>query len=241
MNYIENPNLPNEHISKVIVAGNISADTLDGLKSINIEPVFSYKSASLPPQTAFHPDMSILHLGRNRFLCSADSYDYYKLQLPDAELIRGDYEPKPKYPHDIYYNITIIKNRIFAASHTDTAAKNIVGRLLKVKQGYTKCNICIVNEEAVITSDISIYNTAQNDGMDALLIQPGYIELAGYDYGFIGGATGKVSKDILAVNGDLKTHPSGTDIVAFLRNYQINLLSLKKGILSDIGSILPIA
>ena len=59
-------------------------------------------------------------------------------------------------------------------------------------------------------------------------------------YGFIGGATGLIAPDMLAVNGDLKTHPDYNNIVDFCKNYHVDIISLKNGSIYDIGSILPI-
>ena len=54
---------------------------------------------------------------------------------------------------------------------------------------------------------LSIYKKLTRYGIDVLLIRPGYIELPGYPYGFIGGTNGNLSKDIIVFSGSLKEHP----------------------------------
>ena len=74
-----------------------------------------------------------------------------------------------------------------------------------------------------------------------LKIQKGFISLPGYDYGFIGGCCGKLSKNILAFTGKIESHPDYNNIKDFCRNYNVNVLSLTNDDLLDIGGILPIA
>jgi hypothetical protein len=46
-----------------------------------------------------------------------------------------------------------------------------------------------VDDNALITSDNAIANAAEKLGISVLKISPGGIELEGFDYGFIGGAS----------------------------------------------------
>ena len=69
---------------------------------------------------------------------------------------------------------------------------------VNVSQGYAKCSTCVVGEDAIITYDRGIAKAADAAGMDVLVIEPGHVDLPGYDTGFIGGASGLVT--------DLRTH-----------------------------------
>ena len=81
---------------------------------------------------------------------------------------------------------------------------------------------------------------AKSNGIDVLKINEGYITLKDMSYGFIGGATGLIAPDTLAVNGDIKTHKDCDNIISFCKNHRVDVLSLKKGEIEDIGSILAI-
>ena len=77
--------------------------------------------------------------------------------------------------------------------------------------------------------------------MEVLLIENDGIFLRGYENGFFGGCTGLSGSDTLLVNGDLSLIPSGEKIKKFLFDKGIKIISLNKGDVTDIGSILPIA
>ena len=112
--------------------------------------------------------------------------------------------------------------------------------IININQGYAKCNIAVIGKNALITSDKGIYTKALDKGLDALLIKSGFIELKGLSYGFIGGASGMIAPDILAVNGNINTHPDCKNMKAFCRNYGIYITSLNRGKLCDVGSIVPL-
>ena len=244
MRYIEIPNTPNICLNRVLVSEKIGTESLQSLKNLGIEPIFAFVSNRVMSEISHHADITIAHLGKNRFICSPDSYSYYKDILTGADLICGPYDLGKIYPNDVYYNITALKDYIFAYKNQIEILKMnnpMSQKILKANQGYTKCNICVVDDNAIITSDISIYNEAKKNDIDVLLIKSGEIELDGFDYGFIGGATGKLSKNILALNGELKTHSDADNIKAFCKNYGVDIYELKKGDICDIGSILPIS
>lgn len=56
--------------------------------------------------------------------------------------------------------------------------------------------------------------------------------------GFIGGASGLINKNLLCFNGDIKTHPDYENINSFCKNVGVEVYSLNKGMLKDIGSII---
>ena len=77
-------------------------------------------------------------------------------------------------------------------------AENEGLNVINVNQGYSGCSVCVINDSAIITDDESIFTAAQNFLNDVLLIQKGSIRLNGYNYGFIGGCCGKISKNKLS-------------------------------------------
>lgn len=66
------------------------------------------------------------------------------------------------------------------------------------------------------------------------------ISLRGVSHGFIGGATGLLSPQILAVNGDIRCHRNSEEIECFCEKYGVRVLSLKPGIIEDVGSIIAL-
>ena len=109
-----------------------------------------------------------------------------------------------------------------------------------MRQGYAKCCACVVNEGAMITSDTGIAKAAARHGVDVLRIRPGYIELEGFDTGFIGGASFKISPERLAFTGRLDAHPDVARIESFLRERGVEPVYLTDSPAFDIGSAVPL-
>ena len=240
MEFLQKPHLPDRPVKGVVIDCRADRETIESLKTLGIEPILSYCSENLNPAICSHPDMTIVHLGENRFICAPDAYDYYASVLPEAEVIKGEVDINPEYPHDVAYNITLLGD--FAFMNTATEQIKVInnGKIINIRQGYTKCSICVVSEHAIITADTGIARAAQDNNIDVLQISPGNIELPGMNYGFIGGAAGLIAPDTLAVNGDITTHPDCNAIMRFCSERCVKIISLKSGKIRDIGSILPI-
>ena len=78
----------------------------------------------------------------------------------------------------------------------------------------------------------------ENLGFDALLIEPGYIELLGYDYGFIGGTCGNLSKDNILLTGQFNHHPDEEKILNFLKKYRKRPIWLSNKKIVDVGTVI---
>jgi hypothetical protein len=156
-------------------------------------------------------------------------------------LVRGQSMLRANYPDDCAYNCAYTGSIAFHNTKvTDSSIKEILTQcsdpLIHVNQGYTKCSTCIVDSKAIITSDISIHTAAVKNGIDSLLIQPGYIELPGYQYGFIGGASGMCS-DTIYFTGRLNHHPNYSDIMNFIKSHNKKIIYLSDFPAIDLGSI----
>lgn len=242
INYIQTPHIPNTPSKKVIIDCRSDKETLKTLEGLGISYVFSKKINCLYEAVSAHPDMQICHLGGNRFVCAKEVYEYYRDELPDADIICGSNSLKQNYPYDVLYNCTRLGN--FLIGSFSYTAPEIIDNCsgtehIKVKQGYSKCSIAIVSQTAIITSDAGICRAMPKD-IEVLKIQSGFIELKGMNYGFIGGACGLISQNLLALNGELSTHPDCENIKSFCKNHGVDIIELKKGYINDIGSILPI-
>ncbi len=234
------PNLPDRPAKGVIIDCRAGEEAVEKLRGLGVEPVPSFHSEKLAEAVCTHPDMTILHLGGDEFICAPDAADYYENVLHPARIKRGKAEQGLMYPEDIPYNIALLGELAFLNEKTAQAEIEHGRKTVHVRQGYVKCNVCVITENAVITSDTGIWRAARENGVDALLISAGHIELPGMNYGFIGGAAGLIAPDTLAVNGDISTHPDADKITAFCARHGVKITALRQGALIDIGSILPI-
>lgn len=212
-----------------------------------------YKVIALPPYSglqsavASHPDMLIFATD-DKLITSKGYYTENRaiideiLQSCGLELVLSSVEIGEKYPNDVIFNAAKIGKYLVA--NTDYIAKEILSAMaekgikaINIKQGYSKCSICIVSDNAVITSDSGIYKTlCEETQLDVLKISEGFVDLVPYNHGFIGGATG-ADKENVYFCGDLNTHPDCDKIKNFCKKYSKNAVSLSGGKLTDIGTI----
>ena len=149
----------------------------------------------------------------------------------------------PVYPSDIIYNAACTgKLFIHDLRYTDSMlmekAKAMGMIFINVKQGYSKCSICIVDENSVITSDHGIAKKIREEkGPDCLLIEPGHIILKGHKYGLIGGSCGLIGNEIV-FNGDISLHPDFKRISDHIKSRGLSLKWFPGRELEDIGSLL---
>ena len=73
-----------------------------------------------------------------------------------------------------------------------------------------------------------------------LLIEKGDIFLSGHDYGFIGGASAKISNKEIFFFGNLENHRNHKEILVFLDKYSCKAIYLKNTPLTDVGGIVSI-
>ncbi len=237
MKFISTPNLPKQKVSLFIADTHIE-------DAVVVTPP---KTAVLPYGLQRHADLTFCQVSENKAVCPPDTYEYYKEVLSPygVTVICGKTALSCNYPEDSAYNVCIVGKKCFLnKSVCDEVLFDILTsegyEIVCVRQGYTKCSICPIDENTIITADYSIAKEAEKLGMDVLVITNNTICLPGYDNGFFGGCAGMGDKDLLFINGELKTHPDGEKIRAFLHNKSIKIKELKKGPLTDIGSILPL-
>lgn len=247
MNYITIPNLPDRKVKKVIISSCVSEDVIKDLTNKGISAIMVPPCGDVAPPVSSHTDMLFHHLGGNNILCykNASNLVLEQLKLFGFNVASSSSELNPNYPYDIALNAARIGNYIFCnVKYTDKLILEFCKRqglhIVPVKQGYAKCSVCVVNENSIITADNSIFHAAKSCGMNVLKIRSGFINLPGYDYGFIGGCCGKIAPDTMAFCGDVTMHPDYNEISDFLRNYGVKIIILGKGSLLDIGSIIPL-
>ena len=199
---------------------------------------------SLDPRVCFHTDLRVF-AHKNSLFCAPSAYGMLKEALPPrVTLTKGDREPYGLYPTDVPYNGVTVGRFLIANPNTLSPvilsyAQRESLALIPVKQGYCRCNLTEVSsevgKEAVITEDRGIAKALEEKGVEVLLIGKGGVTLAGWDNGFIGGAS-VTTADSVIFFGDLSLHPDGKRISDFCLAHGKTPLSLIPNVpLSDFG------
>lgn len=240
-----NPFIPIGRAKVAIVAGNADQEIISSLKQLGLELIPTIKCKELYDSIAYHPDIVIHPINHHSLVIAPNVFDYYKEKLSkfNLKLIKGKKVLASKYPDNIAYNVgRLSKVAIHNFKYTDPVLKYYLEKenlnFIDIKQGYSKCSIAIIDKEKLITADQAIYKKLSQLGYDCLLISPGYIELEGLNYGFIGGSSGNLSQDKVLFTGNLHRHPDKKKIMNFLRKNKKSPLFLSNKDLSDLGTIL---
>ena len=188
-----------------------------------------------------HPDMLMHILGNDIIVHQGMDNDFIQeLVLLNYKVCKSNLTLEMYYPHNIFLNCLCLGNLfIHSINFTDPTVLSFYKdkTLINVKQGYAKCSTCIVNDHAIITSDVSISKALTINKIDVLLIPPGDILLPGMNYGFIGGATGLIEDNVLAFYGHLDYYLYGKEVLSFLKKHNVEPVFLRTGKLIDRGSI----
>jgi hypothetical protein len=232
--------------NKTIAVIDYRADSeiIENLKKLNIHVLTTRKHEVLAEPVNGHPDMVMFQENYVGIIVSPEEYDYYmeKLLSFNIDISKGCRKLEKKYPENICYNGLLIGACFFhKLDSTDEKILNSMDerkiKCINVSQGYTKCSTVNMGKKGIITSDNGIWKVAREEGIDALLISHGYIGLNGYDYGFIGGATGFVDNK-LYFTGSIKKHPDCRKIMNFLNERNIETVFLSEKNIYDLGTII---
>ena len=237
--------IPRKRGKNIIVSGKINKDIQENLERLNLNLIKTIKCNSVYDSLSYHPDIVFHPIDNENIVVAKNMYDKYLETFKDlgVNLIEGEKELGNKYPQTIYYNVGRIGNFALGnMKYVDEVIKNEYRKrnikLVHVRQGYTKCSMAIVNENSVITADRKIYEKLIQEGIESLLIEPGYIDLYKQDYGFIGGSMGLLSKNELLISGKLLNHPSKSEIETFIKNRGVDIIYLSNGNIEDLGSLI---
>ena len=226
------------YLKKVIVDTRISKKCESALISLGHTVIKLPPDPVLPPPVASHPDM-LLFLYRDKLITHKDYYSIAKNELEriGKEIILTDEPIGNKYPNDILFNaLHLGEHLIGKMEFVSDKIKALPLKQLNINQGYAKCSSCIVSESALITSDPSVEAAAKKLGVDVLVISHGHIALAGYDTGFIGGASG-VCDDLVTFCGNIDLHPDAEAIKIFCESHGKKAISLSDEPLYDLGTL----
>ena len=230
-------------MKNLLVDFRISKTSEKTLLELGYNIVKTTKCDNLQDAVSGHPDMLVCRLSEKDFVAERTFYSIINPYFLKYNLIAGESKLNRDYPFDIAFNSARVGNYLICnEKYTDRKIieycfeNNL--KILNTKQGYTKCSICIVSENAIITADKGIYKLAADNKIDALLISNKGIVLNGYNEGFFGGATGLLEKNLLAINGNAKLLADYDDIRAFCSNYGVDIISLSDEAIQDIGTII---
>lgn len=189
-----------------------------------------------------HPDLALHQVSNDIIVVENTLIDYYSEKLPDKKLIPSHKKVERDYPNNIGLNVFRYNNYVF--HNIKYMDKNIKDyyldrnyNFINIKQGYAKCSITSVKNN-LITSDRGIYEKAKKY-LNCLLIDHKQIKLKGFDYGFIGGASGSID-NCLILTGNIKNHSSKKDIECFTQSNNLEIKYLSSEEIEDYGSILSI-
>ncbi len=241
--FLKNTNLPS---SKVTTAFSYVDDNAlkKAFDELSVKVVNVHENYFLDTPVGKHADMLANYVGESTFLVDKNQTELCNFIKDNGGkyIVFGNI--KAPYPKDCLLNFADIGDFIICNKSilTDETIKYLPDKqIIDVKQGYSKCSVCICKRNTVITDDISIYNLlSQYDSISSLLVGKGSVRIDKYDYGFVGGCCGLVDKDLLLFNGDLSEHSDFDKIKKFLYDNGVKYIDIKGKPLTDIGSIIPI-
>lgn len=235
------PNLPDHNVGLVLVKNEIA--TVKALEALGIRVLSPERHPLLPAEVAEHADMLCCCIAAGQCVVEPGQT---KLKAALEALGFTVYFSRPlqkDYPGDVVLNVALAGE--YAIGNFRYADQNILNGLnnkkrINIRQGYAKCSLCIVSENTFITEDTGVAKALRENGMNVLLISPGDVYLSEEHSGFLGGATGKLSRNRLAINGSLSRHRDGERIRDFLLKNGVEPVELFPGRIQDIGGIIPL-
>lgn len=241
--FLNNPNLPDNKVTTVFAY----CDDIALKKRFNdysVKVVNVIENTLLDSPVSKHADILTNYVGKSRFFTDKNQEELCTfLENNSGKWVLID-DIKSPYPNDCLLNFVDIGDYIICNKSilTEEIVKQLPKKtIIDVKQGYCKCSVCICKRNTIITDDISIHNAvSQYDNINSLLVEKGSVHIKKYNYGFIGGCTGLIDKDLLLFNGDLQTHTNFNKIENFLYDNGVNYIDIKGKPLTDVGSIIPI-
>lgn len=232
--------------TKTVLMGNSWPEVSYALNKLGIDTLILPTNSSLDKPVRDHADLSAFYCGGGNLIVSRSIYSELNEDTTgELHLITAEKHQGSQYPLDIGLNACEVGNFIFCnEQHTDAevlrSAQERGKLIVNVRQGYSRCSVCILDEEHIITADPSLEEAAKRCGIEVLRITPGFFELPGYDHGFIGGSCVKLHKNTLAFTGHITGHCNEREILEFINKCNINVVYLTDRRCFDIGTIIPV-
>lgn len=180
---------------------------------------------------SYHVDLMVCDLGE-LLVCDPNVSSYLSCSVPGYRHSSGE------YPDNVLYNAVrvgdyLICNQRYTDRRIIEESEKLSLNLVDVKQGYSKCSVAVCGK-GIITSDRGIAFSAEKNGIPVLRVTPGYVDLDGFDTGFIGGAS-TFFNGRLYFWGDIDKHPDCKPIRSFCEQMKVELVCFE-GTLYDFGS-----
>lgn len=190
-----------------------------------------------------HADMQCITIDDTLFILDNCTVLKNRLKNYTSNIIVTNKKADGKYPNNVLLNAKIIGN--YLVGKIDALDSKLVDFCIKrgytpinVKQGYSGCSTLKLTENAVITSDESIYRTLLNTDIDVLKISQNGIVLDGSkrgEQGLIGGASINLGDTILFF-GDITKREDYEKIAGFCHKHMVSIDYIADIPLTDIGS-----
>ncbi len=233
----------------VLASSALSPSCEEKLRELGFEPIKMPPYKKLQSGVASHPDM-LVYFMEDKYFCTKEYYGeaeeiFKRINALGYSPVLCEETPSADYPRDIIFNALPLGNYIFGllnniSSTLKREAALLAKRIVNVKQGYTKCSVAKISEDAIITADKGIAKTVALHGIDVLTVSEGHVLLDGYNTGFIGGACGTF-EDKVYFCGNLEEHPDCDKIEDFCKKHKKSCISLSNEPLFDVGSLFFLA
>lgn len=188
-----------------------------------------------------HPDMLMSLLPDGSLLTGEDYYAENRefFDSLGVKVVTDHLSPHSPYPTDVLFDALAVGDTVYGRE--GSVSGRLLGsypRFAPVSQGYARCSVAVISDNAAITADTGLERALKKDGVRVLRIRPGNILLKGFSCGFIGGASGTLLGGKYCFFGDVLTHPDGEAVLAFMTENGITAVTLSGGPLSDHGGLL---
>ncbi len=187
-----------------------------------------------------HPDLFFCQQQQQVVVAPNMPEQYMKiLQNHGLSFVKGKLPVGKLYPQTSRYNAVVTSNfLIHNAKHTDPLLKEtfVKKEFIHVNQGYTRCNLLVLNDDLFITSDNGIFRQLKKQHLDVYYFSPDDILLPGFEHGFLGGCLG-VYENLVFVTGSLSRFQEGKKLCKLLESRHYKIVELYDGPLFDGGSL----
>lgn len=213
------------------------------LDSFGVSTFSLPKNNSLPEEISSHADILAFSYKDTLFL--SDHVKGDRATLFEDRKVTFIKDVKAPYPKDCKLNVCLLKDKLFC--NTNAISSEIYNtviedgvQIIHTNQGYTKCSICVINHNTVITEDDKLSSLLKIYQINVLTISKGYVHLSDKHYGFIGGCASMIANNRLYFNGDISKHPDYKQIQEFLYKAQVDLVFNSNRPLTDFGGLVAI-
>ncbi len=214
----------------------IPANIERNLNSLGVKLIRLSPSKGISGETRYHADTLVCCVKPGVWVCDPAVRAEYMNEL----LITGKTALSGGYPSDCAYNCFVSDGVAYGGKNADVVIKESVESFITVAQGYAKCSTVVLGGGRFITSDPSVATALTDSGKEVLKVSNGGIRLNGYSCGFIGGCTGVLANNILAVTGNAELLADYSAIRYFCAVFGINVISLSEDPPYDYGGLLPV-